>query len=59
LSDRDNRSVWQAAGAQDARARATAIARRILDAPLNACLPENVRKRIVEEIPGIRPFLME
>jgi trimethylamine--corrinoid protein Co-methyltransferase len=58
LSDRENRAVWEAAGANDALARATAIARQILDAPLKSCLPETVRHEIIEQIPGIRPFLM-
>jgi len=58
LSDRENRAVWEAAGASDARVRATAIARQILDAPLKPCLPEAVRHEIIEQIPGIRPFLM-
>lgn len=59
LSDRDNRPVWEAAGAADARQRATDRARQILQAPLQSYLPEAVRRQILDEIPGIRPFLME
>jgi trimethylamine--corrinoid protein Co-methyltransferase len=59
LSDRENRDVWQAAGARDTRRRATEIARRILDAPPVSMIDPAVRRRIVDEIPGIRAFLME
>ena len=58
LSDRDNRTVWEAAGKLDAHARATLKARTILDAPLKSYIPEPVRKEILAQIPGIKPFLM-
>lgn len=58
LSDRDNRTVWEAAGARDAHARATERARQILEAPLHSYIPEQVRKQILEQIPGIKPFIM-
>jgi trimethylamine--corrinoid protein Co-methyltransferase len=58
LSDRENRDVWQAAGARDARQRATEKARAVLDAAPVSTISEEVRRRIVAEIPGLRDFLM-
>jgi trimethylamine---corrinoid protein Co-methyltransferase len=58
LSDRENRDVWQAAGARDARQRATEKARAVLDAAPVSLIPEDVRRRIVAGIPGLREFLM-
>ncbi|MBT8341880.1 MAG: trimethylamine methyltransferase [Desulfatitalea sp.] len=59
LSDRETRDVWQAAGGKDARQRATQFALNVLNAEPTACIDADVRRRIVAEIPGIRPFLME
>lgn len=59
LSDRENRDVWEAMGAKDARQRATEIARGVLNAEPVSLIDEAVRKRIIHEIPGIRSFLME
>jgi trimethylamine--corrinoid protein Co-methyltransferase len=58
LSDRENRDVWQAAGAKDARQRATEKARAVLDAAPVSLIDAEVRRRIVAEIPGLRDFLM-
>ncbi len=59
LSDRDGREAWQATGAKDTRQRAAEKARSILEAePVSMISPE-VRKKILAEIPGIRPFLLE
>jgi trimethylamine--corrinoid protein Co-methyltransferase len=58
LSDRENRDVWQAAGARDARQRATEKARAVLDATPVSLIDADVRRRIVAEIPGLREFLM-
>jgi trimethylamine--corrinoid protein Co-methyltransferase len=59
LSDRENRDVWQAAGAKDTARRATEKAREVLNAaPVNR-IDTDVRSRILTQIPGIRSFLME
>ena len=58
LSDRETRDIWQAAGAKDAGQRATAMARAVLNAEPVNLIPEDVRRRIVAEIPGLREFLM-
>jgi trimethylamine--corrinoid protein Co-methyltransferase len=58
LSDRENRDVWQAAGARDARQRATERARAVLDAAPVSMIEEDVRRRIIAEIPGLREYLM-
>jgi trimethylamine--corrinoid protein Co-methyltransferase len=59
LSDRENRDVWLAAGAKDAKQRATEKARAILNAEPVSTIPEEARRRIIAEIPGLRPFLMK
>jgi trimethylamine---corrinoid protein Co-methyltransferase len=58
LSDRENRDVWQAAGAKDARRRATEKSRAVLDAAPVSVIDAEVRRRIIAEIPGLREFLM-
>lgn len=57
LSDRENRDVWQQAGAKDAWARAAERARSILDAPDEPVLASEMIERIRKEIPGIEPSL--
>jgi trimethylamine--corrinoid protein Co-methyltransferase len=59
LSDRENRDIWQASGGKDARERATEIAKRVLDSELVSHIDSDVRGRIINEIPGIKSFLME
>lgn len=59
LSDRENRDVWVGQGSKDARHRATEVARNVLNAEPVSHIEADVRRRIIEEIPGIRPFLME
>ena len=59
LSDRENRDVWRGTGGKDARQRATEKARRILNVEPVSLIDPEVRRRIIEEIPGIRSFLME
>jgi trimethylamine--corrinoid protein Co-methyltransferase len=58
LSDRENRDVWLAAGAKDARQRATEKVREVLNAEPACMIAEDVRRRIISEIPGLREFLM-
>lgn len=59
LSDREDRITWAEAGSKDTWARAAEKARAILDAPIEPVLTEDVRKRIYEEIPGVKPFLLD
>jgi trimethylamine--corrinoid protein Co-methyltransferase len=58
LSDREDRARWEEAGSKDTWARATERARAILDSPRTPVLPEAVRSRIKEEIPGINPSIL-
>lgn len=58
LSDRETRDIWQAAGAKDAGQRATEMARAVLNAEPVNLIPEDVRRRVIAEIPGLREFLM-
>lgn len=59
LSDRENRDIWYASGAKDTRRRATEKVLRILDAAPDSCIDADVRRRIIEKIPGIRPMVMK
>jgi trimethylamine:corrinoid methyltransferase-like protein len=58
LSDRENRDIWTAAGGKNARERATEKALSILNAKPQSIISEDVRKRIIAEIPGLCEFLM-
>ncbi|MCK4390502.1 MAG: trimethylamine methyltransferase family protein [Desulfobacterales bacterium] len=59
LSNREERAKWQAAGANDARARAAQRVKEILDQPGQPTIPSNIRERIKTEIPGLHSFVME
>jgi trimethylamine--corrinoid protein Co-methyltransferase len=59
LSNRDDRDKWRAEGALDARNRAAKKVKAILAEPLRCSLSERTRKLILEEIQGIRPFIMQ
>ena len=59
LSDREERSRWQAAGGINATDRATKIVNEILNSPRQSAVPSDVRKRIKTEIPGLRSFVMD
>ena len=52
LSERDNMEEWQAKGQKDTYARARERVEEILSAP-GYRLTDEVRQRIIEEIPGI------
>ena len=52
LSERDNLEEWQAKGKKDTYARARERVEQILSAP-GYRLPDEVKQRIMEEIPGI------
>ena len=59
FSDRENREKWRNAGAKDAQRRATEKVQEILANAPASIIPEAIRKRIKQEIPGLRPFIME
>ena len=59
LSDRDNRDKWKGLGAKDARKRATERIREILGNHPESVIAEEIREQIKQEIPGLRPFIME
>jgi len=57
LSDREDRQAWAEAGAKDAWTRASEYVRGILNEPAEQTVPPQVRRRIVEEMPGINPSI--
>jgi trimethylamine--corrinoid protein Co-methyltransferase len=59
LSDRENRDKWLIGGGRDAAARATEKAREILDGANGSLLSKEIRKRLREEIPGLRPLVLD
>lgn len=59
LSDRETRDRWRDEGEKDIRQRAAGKAQEILTKPLLSVIPEDIRARIKQEIPGIRSFIME
>lgn len=59
LSDRQSREQWESSGAKDCWARATEKALGILRAPATPMIPGDIRQRIVREIPGIEPSVMD
>ncbi len=59
LSDRDDRETWVTGGAKDTSVRATEIANRILDEARKSYIPEDIRNRLVAEIPGLQSFIMD
>jgi trimethylamine--corrinoid protein Co-methyltransferase len=59
LSDRDTREHWHAAGARDAWQRASVVAEGLLAAEPENVLPEETRTWIRDNIPAVRPFIMQ
>jgi len=59
LSDREDRAKWYAAGAKDARTRATEKVSEILESEPQPYIPREIRERIKSEIPGLRSFIMD
>lgn len=59
LSNRDTREQWQAQGGKDTRERSTELVRSVLDPQPENVLSREIRDWIKEEIPAIRPFIME
>jgi trimethylamine--corrinoid protein Co-methyltransferase len=53
LSDKDDRPQWEAAGGKDTRTRAAEKARSILDSEPAPLIPEELRNRLRNEIPGL------
>jgi trimethylamine--corrinoid protein Co-methyltransferase len=58
LSNRDNREIWQQTGAKDTRQRAAEKVRQILGAPHASVISNEIRKKIQQNVPGIRPGVM-
>ena len=52
LSDRNSRDRWEAEGSRKTWQKASETVREILGKPVNG-LPEDIRKKVLEEIPGI------
>lgn len=59
LSNRDNREIWQKNGSRDTLGRATEKVHALLDPPAEPLLPETIRNRIIKDIPGICPEIMD
>ena len=59
LSDRENRDRWKDDGGKDIRQRAAEKVREILTKPPQSIVPEDVRERIKQEIPGVQSFIFE
>jgi trimethylamine--corrinoid protein Co-methyltransferase len=59
LSNREERSAWVSAGAQDVREAAAETVRQILGEPPTPLLSEEIRHRLKEEIPGLRAISMD
>ncbi|MBW1996740.1 MAG: trimethylamine methyltransferase family protein [Deltaproteobacteria bacterium] len=59
LSDREKRDTWLAAGGKDVRRVAAEKVRQILGEPPHSYIPEEVRERLKEDIPGLRSFSMD
>ena len=59
LSNRDTRDQWLKAGALDTWQRASEYTTSVLNTIPENVLPEETRDWIKENIPAIRPFIME
>lgn len=59
LSNRDTRSQWQASGSKDAWQRCEEFSSGVLNAEPENILSEEIRNWIKDNIPAIRPFIME
>lgn len=59
LSDRDTREQWKSTGAQDAWQRATGVAKGILESEKENVLSQKTRTWIMDNIPAVRPFIMQ
>jgi trimethylamine--corrinoid protein Co-methyltransferase len=59
LSNREERSTWAEAGAPNVRKAATERVREILGESPTPVLPEEIRRRIKEEITGLRAVSMD
>jgi len=52
-TDRRSFARWAAEGSLDGRSQARRLAAAILSRPAAACVPEDVEKKILAEIPGL------
>lgn len=58
LSDRENRDKWQSTGAKDSSTRATERARKILGSSEQPVLSADIRRRLKQDITGLKHDLM-
>ena len=54
LSDRDDRVSWEKAGSQEIRDRAAGKVREMLGAPPRSFIPDEMYRRMLWSIPGLR-----
>jgi trimethylamine:corrinoid methyltransferase-like protein len=59
LSDREDRTKWEAEGAKDASVRASERVKELLSQPLIPVISDEIRERLKREIPGLRPSTMD
>jgi len=59
LSDREDRAKWHSAGEQDTRARASEKVFEIFGRPPQSFIQERIKERLKQEIPGLRPIVMD
>jgi trimethylamine--corrinoid protein Co-methyltransferase len=53
LSDKEDRPQWEGNGAKDTRTRAAEKAREVLNSQPRSFIPEEIKKLLREEIPGV------
>lgn len=54
LSDRDDRTIWETAGSTEIRNRAAEKVRDVLGDPPRSVIPDEVYRRMLSSIPGLR-----
>ena len=59
ISDRENRTAWEEAGSQDARARADRRAKEILGRTPEPVLESGLRSVLLKEITGLKAEIMD
>jgi len=59
LSDREDRAKWQTAGAEDTKVRASQKVSQILGKPPRSFIQKRIKERLKQEIPGLRPIVMD
>jgi len=59
LSDREDRAKWRTAGAEDTSARASEKVLEVFGRPPQSFIQERIKERLKQEIPGLRPTVMD